>query len=79
MKKNSVAHRRDEGTYKRHLSTFKKVFLDFIYRSPNSTKLSNPIQKVEEVEHSGVVKDTQQEEPHKLRGGHDILTEEFEE
>jgi hypothetical protein len=79
MKKNSVAHRRDEGTYKRHLSAFKKVFLDFIYRSPNNTKLSNPIRKVEEVEHSGVVKGTQQE-PHKLRGGgHDILTEEFEE
>jgi hypothetical protein len=35
---------------------------------------------VEEVEHSGAVKDTQQDEAHKLRGGgHDILIEEFEE
>jgi len=35
---------------------------------------------VEEVEHSGPVKDTQQEKPQKLKGGgHDILTEEFEE
>jgi hypothetical protein len=31
MKKNSVAHRRDEATYRRHLFAFKKVFLDFIY------------------------------------------------
>jgi hypothetical protein len=35
---------------------------------------------VEEVEHNGIVKDTQQEERHMLKGrGHDILTEEFEE
>ncbi len=63
MKKNSVAHRRDEATYRRHLFAFKKVILDFIYRSLDSMTLFNPIWKVEEVEHSGPVKDTQQEKP----------------
>jgi hypothetical protein len=63
MKKNSIAHRRDETTYRRHLFAFKKIFLNFIYQSPYSTKLSNPIRKVDEVKFSGAVKDTQQQEP----------------
>jgi hypothetical protein len=79
MLKNLVAHRRDEATCRRHLSTFKKAFPNFIYCNLDSIKPSSPILEVEEVEYNGTIKDTQQEEPQKLRGGQEILIEVFEE
>ncbi len=75
-----ATHRSDETTYKKHLSTFKKAFPNFIYCNSNSTKPSSLVLEVEEVEYSGSIKYTQQEEPQKLRGGgQDILTKVFEE
>jgi len=41
--KNLAMHRRDEDTYKQHLSAFKKTFPDFIYQSPNSLEPSSSI------------------------------------
>jgi hypothetical protein len=41
-RKSLVAHKKDEATYKRHLSTFNKAFLKKIYHSPYSSKLFNP-------------------------------------
>jgi len=79
-KKTLVAHRRDKATYRRHLSTFKKAFPNFIYCSSDSTKPFNPVFVVEEVECNGTIKDTHKEKPQKLRGGgQDILTKVFEE
>jgi hypothetical protein len=43
MHKNLVAHRRDEAGYRRYLFAFKKDFLNFIYRIPNSLELSSPV------------------------------------
>jgi len=63
MHKNLVAHRRDEVAYRRHLFAFKKTFLDFIYHSLDSSKLSSLVQEVEEVECSGVIEEKQLEEP----------------
>jgi hypothetical protein len=48
-KKNMVAHRKDEETYKIHLFDFKNVFLTFIYHSLDSSKPSSLVQEVEEV------------------------------
>jgi hypothetical protein len=53
-----VAHRRDEITYTIHLFAFKKAFPDFIYCNPNSSKLSNPMQDVEEDECNETIKET---------------------
>jgi hypothetical protein len=58
MYKNLIAHRRDEVAYRRHLSTFKKTFPEFIYQSPYSLELSSLVEEVEEVKYSGVVKET---------------------
>jgi hypothetical protein len=63
MHKNLVVHRRDEVAYRKHLFAFKKAFLVFIYHSPNSSKLSNPIQEVEEVKCSGTIEEKQLKEP----------------
>jgi hypothetical protein len=35
--KNMATHKKDDETYKRHLSTFKKTFPTFIYHSPSSS------------------------------------------
>ncbi len=40
LQKKLVAHKRNEKGYKRYLLAFKKVFLDFIYKSPNSLEPS---------------------------------------
>jgi hypothetical protein len=64
-----ATHKRDEVAYRRHLFAFKKTFPDFIYYSLDITWPSNLVQEVEEVKYNGVVKNIQQEEPHKLRGG----------
>jgi hypothetical protein len=69
MHKNLVAHIKDEATYKIHLFAFKKAFLDFIIHSPYNSKLSSPVQEVEEAECSGAIKEKQLEEPYNLRGG----------
>jgi hypothetical protein len=69
MLKILVAHRRDEAACRKHLFAFKKVFPNFIYCNLDSIKPSSLILKVEEVEYNGTIKDTQQEEPQKLRGG----------
>jgi hypothetical protein len=53
-----AAHRKDEVAYKKHLSSFKKDFPNFIYCCPNNIELSSLVHEVEEVEYSGVVKDT---------------------
>jgi len=75
-----AAHRRDKATYRRHLSTFKKAFPNFIYCSSDSTKPFSPVLAMEEVECNGIIKDTHQEKPQKLRGGRqDIITNVFEE
>lgn len=62
-------HRRDEDTYKQHLSAFKKTFPDFIYQSPNSLEPSSSIQEVEEVDRNGIIKEKETKEPQNLRGG----------
>ncbi len=59
MQKILAAHRKDEVAYKKHLSSFKKDFPNFIYCCPNNIELSSLVHEVEEVEYSGVVKDTQ--------------------
>jgi hypothetical protein len=61
MHKNLATHKRDEVAYKRHLSTFKKAFPNFIYRSLNNIGLSSLEKKEDEVEYNGAVKDIQQE------------------
>jgi hypothetical protein len=38
MQKNLATHMSDEEGYRRHLSTFKKAFLDFMYRSLDNSK-----------------------------------------
>jgi hypothetical protein len=43
MQKHLATHKRDEATYRRHLSAFKKAFSDFISRNPNNIKPSSPI------------------------------------
>ncbi len=61
MQKNLAAHKKDEETYKRHLSSFKKTFPTFIYRSPNNSKPFNPIEEVEDVECNGTTKEKHEE------------------
>ncbi len=80
MQKNLVAHKREEVAYRRHLSTCRKTFPYFIYRSLDSLELSSLVEEVEEVEYSGVVNKTQPKESQKLRGGrHDTPIGVFEE
>jgi hypothetical protein len=43
MQKNLVAHRKDEETYKIHLSTFNEAFPTFIYHTPDSSEPFHPI------------------------------------
>lgn len=79
MQKNLVAHRKDEETYKRHLSTFNEAFPTFIYHTPDSSEPFHPIQEVEDVECNGTTKDKHEKETQNLRGGQDIPNVEVEE
>jgi hypothetical protein len=63
MQKNLATHMRDEEGYKRHLSTFKKTFLDFMYRCLNNSKPFRPAKEVGEVKYSGTTQEKQEEEP----------------
>jgi hypothetical protein len=54
FQKNYVAHKKDEEGCKRHLSTFKKAFLDFMYKNLDNFDSSNLIDEVDEVECSGI-------------------------
>jgi hypothetical protein len=63
MQKNLATHMRDEEGYKRHLSTFKKTFLDFMYRSPNNSKPFSPTKEEGEVKYNGSTQEKQEEKP----------------
>jgi hypothetical protein len=63
MQKNLTTHMRYEEGYKKHLFTFKKAFLDFMYRSPNNSKPFSPSKEVGEVKYSGVTQKKQEKEP----------------
>ncbi len=43
MLKILATHKKDEATYRIHLFTFKKAFLDFISCNPNNIGPSSPI------------------------------------
>jgi hypothetical protein len=53
MYKNLDAQRKDEDMYKRHLSTFKKAFPNFIYSSLDSSEPSSPTTKAKGAKYIG--------------------------
>jgi hypothetical protein len=63
MQKNLIAHRKNEEAYRKHLSTFKKAFLTFLYCSPNNSKPSSPIHELEDIECIGIIKEKHENEP----------------
>ncbi len=57
MEKKLVAPMRDVEGYKGYLSTFKKTFLDFIYKVLNSSKPFNPTKEIRKAEYNGMAQD----------------------
>jgi hypothetical protein len=57
MQKNLAAHKKDEERYRRYLSTFKKTFPNFIYRSLDSSKPYNPTKEARKVEYIGATQE----------------------
>lgn len=53
MYKNLVTRRKDEDMYKRHLSTFKKAFPNYIYNSLDSSEPLSLAKEVFGAEYSG--------------------------
>lgn len=79
MYKDLDAHKKDEDMYKRHLSTFKKAFPNFLSNNLNSSEPSNLAEEAQGAKYIGACQQ-QEEEPQDFRGGgHDLQNKEVEE